>query len=186
MYWSTACRGKFICVSSILSRFLNWYKSPCSFSMKKKNQGKHILIDREDRRSQLRTFKEGVGWLKNGMPLMAFPEGKRSDDGRLDDFKGGVFSMAVKAGVPIVPISISNTHAVMPSNSLFPVQRGSGKLHLHIHDPISAEGVKEDELAAMVREALLSKMPLDQHPLPKANDDNMDATGEVEKELQSA
>ena len=67
------------------------------------------MIDREDRRSQLRTFKEGVAYLTNGVPLMAFPEGKRSSDGRLAEFKGGIFSMAVKAGVPIVPISISNT-----------------------------------------------------------------------------
>ena len=151
-------------------------------------QGKHIMIDREDRRSQLRTFKEGVGWLKSGMSLMAFPEGKRSDDGRLDEFKGGIFSMAVKAGVPIVPISISNTHAVMPANALFPVQKGKGLLHLHVHEPISVEGKKEDELAALVKEALLLKMPLDQHPLPKPEDENNTNSVEVEvkRDLQKA
>uniref|UniRef100_A0A7S1G1K2 Phospholipid/glycerol acyltransferase domain-containing protein n=1 Tax=Corethron hystrix TaxID=216773 RepID=A0A7S1G1K2_9STRA len=84
--------------------------------------GKHILIDREDRRSQLRTFKEGVAWLKSGVPLMAFPEGTRSDDGHLQDFKGGIFSMAVKVGVPVVPVTITHAHAVMPSNALFPFQ----------------------------------------------------------------
>lgn len=146
--------------------------------------GKHIMIDREDRRSQLRTFKEGVGWLKSGMSLMAFPEGKRSDDGRLDEFKGGIFSMAVKAGVPIVPISISNTHAVMPANALFPVQKGKGLLHLHVHEPISVEGKKEDELAALVKEALLLKMPLDQHPLPKPEDENN--TNSVDVEVKRA
>lgn len=129
--------------------------------------GNHIMIDREDRRSQLRTFKEGVNWLKNGVPLMAFPEGKRSADGKLDKFKGGIFSMAVKAGVPIVPISISNTHAIMPSNALFPIQDGEGKLHVHVHEPIPVEGMKEDELAALVKEVLLSKMPIEQHPLPQ-------------------
>jgi len=129
--------------------------------------GKHIMIDREDRRSQLRTFKEAVGWLKSGVPLMAFPEGKRSDDGRLDTFKGGIFSMAVKAGVPIVPISISNTHAIMPACSLFPVQKGEDKLHVHVHEPIAVEGRKEAELSELVRVALLSKIPLDQHPLPE-------------------
>ncbi len=97
---------------------------------------------------------------------MAFPEGKRSIDGRLMDFKGGIFSMAVKAKVPIVPISVSNTHAVMPSNALLPVQSGAGKLHVHVHSPIDVEGKSEDELAELVRTALLSKIPLDQHPMP--------------------
>jgi len=127
--------------------------------------GNHIMIDREDRRSQLRTFKEGVSWLKKGVPLMAFPEGKRSMDGKLMDFKGGIFSMAVRAQVPIVPVSVSNTHAIMPSNALLPVQSGAGKLHVHVHSPIDVEGKSEDELAELVRNALLSKMPLDQHPI---------------------
>lgn len=133
--------------------------------------GNHILIDREDRRSQLRTFKEGVGWLNNNVPLMAFPEGKRSMDGRLMEFKGGIFSMAVRAKVPIVPISVSNTHAIMPSNALLPVQSGAGKLHVHVHPPIDVEGKSEAELADLVRTALLSKIPLGQHPLPEVTDE---------------
>lgn len=129
--------------------------------------GTHIMIDREDRKSQFLTFKEGLGWLKKGVPVMAFPEGRRSDDGRLIDFKKGIFSMAVKAGVPIVPLSLSNTHAVMPANSLFPVQPGAGKIHVHVHKRIDTTGLSEDEIASIVRETLLSKMPKNQHPLPE-------------------
>ena len=143
-------------------------------------QGNHIVIDREDRRSQLRTFKEGISWLKKGVPLMAFPEGRRSDDGRLMDFKGGIFSMATKAGVPIVPISISNTHAIMPPNSLMPFQSGAGKLHIHFHPEIDVEGKSEDELSVLVKDALLSKMPLDQHPRA---DEDQEKVG-VEHDLQ--
>eukprot|EP00547_Thalassionema_nitzschioides_P004406 CAMPEP_0194200094 /NCGR_PEP_ID=MMETSP0156-20130528/855_1 /TAXON_ID=33649 /ORGANISM="Thalassionema nitzschioides, Strain L26-B" /LENGTH=328 /DNA_ID=CAMNT_0038925061 /DNA_START=196 /DNA_END=1182 /DNA_ORIENTATION=+ len=127
--------------------------------------GNHILIDRDDRRSQLRTFKEGISWLKKGIPLMAFPEGARSEDGRLMSFKGGIFSMATKAKVPIVPISLSHTHAVMPANSLFPVQPGNRKLHVYVHEPIDPNGKTDDELAVLVQEALLSQMPREQHPL---------------------
>jgi 1-acyl-sn-glycerol-3-phosphate acyltransferase len=132
-------------------------------------QGNHILIDREDRRSQLRTFKEGLNWLKNGVSIMAFPEGARSPDGKLMDFKGGTFSMAIKAGVPIVPLTISHAHAVMPSYSLFPIQAGAGKLALHVHPPIypsSKDNVNltDADLSKLVREAILSKLPADQHP----------------------
>ena len=126
------------------------------------------MINREDRKSQFLTFKEGLGWLKSGVPIMAFPEGQRSPDGRLIDFKGGIFSMAVKSKVPIVPISLSNTYAVMPGNSLFPVQPGAGKLHIHVHESIDTEGLSEAEIADKVRAALLSKMPECQHPIPVA------------------
>lgn len=127
--------------------------------------GNHILLNRDDRRSQLRTFKQGVQWLKSGVPVMAFPEGQRSKDGRLIDFKGGIFSMAVKSNVPIVPITISNAHAVMPKYALFPVQGGDGKLSVHVHNPIETEGRTEVELSRMVRDKFLSRLPLDQHPL---------------------
>merc|ERR1719223_1255486 len=81
------------------------------------------------------------------------------------DFKGGLFLMAAKTNVPIVPITLSHTHAVMPSNALFPFQAGAGKLHVHIHDPIDAVGKSEDELAAAVREAFIETLPLEQQPL---------------------
>eukprot|EP00586_Coscinodiscus_wailesii_P002044 CAMPEP_0172484360 /NCGR_PEP_ID=MMETSP1066-20121228/11801_1 /TAXON_ID=671091 /ORGANISM="Coscinodiscus wailesii, Strain CCMP2513" /LENGTH=359 /DNA_ID=CAMNT_0013248825 /DNA_START=78 /DNA_END=1157 /DNA_ORIENTATION=- len=147
--------------------------------------GKHILIERDDRRSQLRTFKEGVGWLKKGVPLMAFPEGKRSKDGRLMEFKGGLFSMAVKCNVPIIPISISNTHAVMPSYSLFPVQHGAGKLSVHIHSPIHAEGRTDAELSELVREAIISKLPIDQRPVPPLDEIIVNAIEEEKNNKES-
>lgn len=128
--------------------------------------GEHILIDRDDRRSQLRTFKETIAWLNKGVPIMAFPEGQRSPDGHLMDFKGGLFLAAVKTQVPIVPITLHHTHAIMPSNSYFPVQSGAGKLHVHIHDAIDTSGGKtEEELVAAVRTAFLKTLPLEQHPM---------------------
>ncbi|CAB9502943.1 sn-glycerol-3-phosphate acyltransferase 1, chloroplastic [Seminavis robusta] len=126
--------------------------------------GQHILIDREDRRSQLRSFKQSIGWIKKGVPIMAFPEGKRSDDGRLLEFKGGLFAIAVKTGVPIVPITISHAHAVMPSNSLVPVQPGGGKLHVHVHGAIPSEGKTEEDLNRLVKDCFLETLPKYQHP----------------------
>jgi 1-acyl-sn-glycerol-3-phosphate acyltransferase len=99
---------------------------------------------------------------------MAFPEGKRSNDGRLMEFKGGLFSMAVKVKCPIVPITISHAQAVMPCNALFPVQSGRGKLHVHVHEPIHAVGRSEDELVELVRRAFVSTLPLEQQPLESA------------------
>jgi 1-acyl-sn-glycerol-3-phosphate acyltransferase len=96
---------------------------------------------------------------------MAFPEGQRSRDGRLMDFKGGLFSLAKKTKVPIVPISISHAHAIFPGNAMFPVQNGAGKLHVHIHDPIDTSDKTEAELGELVRKSLLSELPFVQHPI---------------------
>jgi 1-acyl-sn-glycerol-3-phosphate acyltransferase len=120
----------------------------------------------------LRTFKQAITYLKNETPIMAFPEGARSPDGRLMPFKGGIFSMAVKAKVPIVPLSLSNTHAVFPSVGFLPVQSGRDKLRVYIHDPIDVEGKSEEEIAFEVRMALLRELPLDQHPL-EVDEDNL-------------
>lgn len=127
--------------------------------------GEHILIDRNDKRSQLRSFKQAINYLKDGVPIMAFPEGARSPDGRLMAFKPGLFSMAVKAKVPIVPLSIANAYAVMPAEGFVPIQTGKGKLRVYVHDPIEVDGKSEDQISEEVRRALLSELPMDQHPL---------------------
>jgi 1-acyl-sn-glycerol-3-phosphate acyltransferase len=80
------------------------------------------------------------------------------------DFKGGLFLMAAKTKVPIVPITLSHTHAIMPGNSLCPVQRGAGKLHVHVHEAIDTEGKTEEEMSALVKAAFLATLPLEQHP----------------------
>jgi hypothetical protein len=50
-----------------------------------------VLIDRNDKRSQLRSFKQAINYLTAGVPIMAFPEGARSPDGRLMAFKPGKY-----------------------------------------------------------------------------------------------
>lgn len=117
------------------------------------------------------SFKQALGWIEKGIPIMAFPEGRRSDDGHLLDFKGGPFAIAIKTGVPIVPITLAHTHAVMPSNSLFPVQPGAGKLHVHVHSPISVEGKTDKELDEQVRDVFLSTLPKCQHPAKEPVDE---------------
>ena len=135
-------------------------------------QGHHILIDRDDRKSQLRTFKEGLAWLQQGVPIMAFPEGMRSSDGRLRPFKKGLFSLAVKANVPIVPLTIQHTHAVMPTYSFFPVQSGRGKIHVHIGEAIwPSATTSEADLERRVRQEFLAHLPTGQRPLLIAKDE---------------
>ena len=79
-------------------------------------------------------------------------------------FKAGAFSMAVKTKTPIVPLSIQNAHAIMPTNSIFPLQNGIQKLRIVVHRPIKVEEVKDDELEQLVRDKIIAGLEEDQRP----------------------
>ena len=104
---------------------------------------------------------------------MAFPEGMRSRDGRLMEFKKGLFSLAVKAQVPIVPITLCHTHAIMPTYSFFPVQSGAGKVHVHVGAAIDPTGKTEAELEVLVRNEFLAHLPADQLPITTSENEMM-------------
>jgi long-chain acyl-CoA synthetase len=63
------------------------------------------------------------GALEAGDPLLIFPEGTRSPDGRLQEFKAGLGILALELGVPVVPTCIEGTHAAMPKGARFPRRR---------------------------------------------------------------
>ena len=129
--------------------------------------GKHVLIDRSTRRGQLRSYKESVAYLEEGIGIFAFPEGTRSRTGRMMDFKGGVFSMAMKAGVPIVPISLVGTFDTYPPSAVLPLLPNGDKLSVHIHPPLHTDqGLSEAELEERTRKVILSRLPPEMQPLP--------------------
>src|SRR5690606_1207891 len=101
------------------------------------------------------------------------PEGTRSVDGRLGEFKTGGFHLAREAGVPILPVTLDGTINVHRSGDS-KVHRGE-TVKVTIHPPIQPqkygrEGVKE--LMAEVRAAIVSSLPGDDpgEPLPQRSD----------------
>ncbi len=68
-----------------------------------------LFMDRSDMKQQLQVIVEGIKMLKNGKSLLIFPEGTRSRDGKIHEFKAGSFKLAIKSGVPIVPLTIMGT-----------------------------------------------------------------------------
>jgi 1-acyl-sn-glycerol-3-phosphate acyltransferase len=56
--------------------------------------------------------------LKRGISVMMFPEGTRSRDGKVHDFKEGPFRLAMRAGVPVVPIAIVGTREIVAKGSI--------------------------------------------------------------------
>jgi 1-acyl-sn-glycerol-3-phosphate acyltransferase len=108
----------------------------------------HIVpIDRRNRESALRSTRRGAEELRRGNSLMAFPEGTRSPDGRLREFKKGVFYMAIEAGVPVVPIVFNGTRQVMPK--VGGVVR-PGPVSVEVLSPIETGAYTSDTVAQLV------------------------------------
>jgi len=79
----------------------------------------HICIDRENRRSAMRSLNEAVEKAKSGISPVIFPEGTRNTNlDELMDFKVGGMIIALKTGLPVVPIVITNTGRVMGKGQL--------------------------------------------------------------------
>ena len=127
--------------------------------------GGHIMVSRDDSRSQIKTLKQGIQLLKDGVHLCTYPEGTRSKTGRLSKFKNGAFKMAHKAGAPVIPISIVGADKVMPSHWMFPYRPARGVAKVVIHEPVESIGKTEEELAEEVRKVIISGLPPEQRPL---------------------
>jgi 1-acyl-sn-glycerol-3-phosphate acyltransferase len=90
--------------------------------------------------------------LDSGISLAAFAEGGRTRDGRVRPFKKGIFNLAQKFGVPIVPVSIVGSYEFFQTGNwiLYP-----GKITVYLHDTIETSSVSRaavDELRDRVRE----------------------------------
>jgi 1-acyl-sn-glycerol-3-phosphate acyltransferase len=134
---------KFIAKRSLfLIPFLGW-------AMKRAG---HISLDRENPRKALQAMDEAAKRIQDGTNILVFPEGTRSVDGNLLPFKTGVFSLAMKAHVPIVPVGICGTAALQPEGYQVPVQGGAVSIHLGEPIPVAGRGVSyKTEVADKVR-----------------------------------
>lgn len=90
-----------------------------------------IPLKRMDSRSQLECLKRCMDLIKNGASVFFFPEGTRSKDGKLGDFKKGAFSVAAKTGVPVIPMTIIGTGKIMPAGKEGIINPGSVKVVIH-------------------------------------------------------
>lgn len=120
-----------------------------------------VPIAREDRAAAIDSVEEATKLLRLGLDFVIFPEGTRSRDGNLLPLKKGPFFMAQRSGVPIVPVRVRGTQAVMPKGGrvIHP-----GLVHVEVCSPIdvvSFEGDNESvraRLHSRVTDALQSNL----------------------------
>ncbi|MGE3512147.1 MAG: lysophospholipid acyltransferase family protein [Vicinamibacterales bacterium] len=121
-------------------------------------RGGHLFVDRRnpDRAGILGRWRALV---RDGLSLIIFAEGTRSWDGRVGRFKAGSFLLAIEAGLPVVPLAVVNSRAVMQKGRL---RTEPGEVALIVHDPIpapmlSAPSVRDAKALADRVQAIVSK-----------------------------
>jgi len=88
-------------------------------------------------------FKECYTTLAAGVSIMLFPEGTRSRDGNLLPFKDGAFELAIKAGVPVLPVVLHGTHECRPKGSLW---FGDAHAVVKVLEPVPTAGMTMDDV----------------------------------------
>lgn len=117
--------------------------------------GGQIIVDRRNREASVRSLARAAERVRDGANVIIFPEGTRSPDGSLREFKSGGFHLALQAGVPIVPVAVSGSRRISPKRSL---RIHSGRVRVRYGAPIPTEGLGPEDrerLKARVREAIL-------------------------------
>jgi 1-acyl-sn-glycerol-3-phosphate acyltransferase len=119
-----------------------------------------------DAHASVSSLKRAGRTLRQGLPLMVFPEGGRSPDGQLQPFMGGAFFAAIAEQAPVIPIAIVGTYELLPMNSFHALP---GPVDVIIGQPIATAGMRlrdMDKLAAQVREAIAEMY--DSRQLPRS------------------
>jgi 1-acyl-sn-glycerol-3-phosphate acyltransferase len=116
--------------------FVGWYL----------NQSGQVPIDASSSRSAIAGLLRGVAALKSGMRLFVFPEGARTPDGRPQSSASGAAFMAIRAGVPLVPMALVGTYELLP---IHVYSLRARPLKLIVGQPISTEGLSARDSDAL-------------------------------------
>lgn len=118
----------------------------------------HVFVDDSSIAGIKDTIEQSQNRLQNGMSVVIFPEGSRSWDGKMNDFKRGAFMLAGEFKLPVVPLTINGSFRAMPRNTfnMRPV-----KLTLTIHKPIypGERGFNTKKLMTECFETIESTLP---------------------------
>lgn len=107
-----------------------------------------IVINRASAKEAMQLVHErGKEWLAKGASVAIFPEGTRSKDGEIHNFKAGAFLLAKDAGAPILPIVLNNTNKMIRKGWMM---NWRNHITIKILPPISAEEVAERSVKAVM------------------------------------
>ena len=114
-----------------------------------------IFVDRGNSKAAALSVKDTLEYIKKGADIIAFPEGTRSLTGKLGPFKKGVFMIAIKSEIEIIPVGICKVQKVWALNNF---SFRPGIIKVNIGQPISTKGYDETnvhQLMEKVREQIM-------------------------------
>jgi len=106
----------------------------------------HVGVERESPIKARESFDDAAARIRRGTSVVVFPEGTRSYDGVMRAFKKGSFRLAIRAGAPVVPLAIADSHLVMKRGRVTVYPR---KVSLVIDRPISVDGLSDEDAGAL-------------------------------------
>lgn len=122
--------------------------------------GDFVPVHREVKEEARASVEETLETMKRSkVSFLVYPEGTRTRDGRLLPFKRGVFVLAIRSGLPIVPVTLDGVTNVMPKGrwEIYP-----GTVQVTVHPMVSTDGCTEEDrhqLAEKVRSTIASALP---------------------------
>lgn len=115
----------------------------------------YIPLRRGDRESIAAMMVEAEEVLRSGSSVMMFPEGTRSRDGEMRPFKPGAFELALRTGLPVLPILIEGSYFALPRRGF--VLQGKHPILIRVLEPLEPEpGESAQDLSDRTREVLAS------------------------------
>lgn len=117
-------------------------------------RSKQVCVDQQNPSRSIGQIKSALRTLKAGMPLVIFPEGGRTPDGRIQPFLPGAFFLAIKSEIDIVPIALRGLYELLPMNTYHIKPR---PLEMRVGKPISTAGLEMkdmEQLSARVQKAV--------------------------------
>ncbi len=120
--------------------------------------GSYISIERGHSAKAMKSLEEAAQKIRNGASVLLYAEGTRTQDGALQPFKRGAFNLALRAGVPVIPLTVNGSYHLLRKRSIV-IQPGTVDLILGAPIPVQGEMGKEAELRLMdqVRAAIEKK-----------------------------
>ena len=119
-----------------------------------------VFVKRDDIRASVKALNDATAIVESGRSFVIFPEGTRykGEEGGAGEFKAGAFRIAIKTGVPVVPVAISGARGLFEGHGN---RATPGSIHIRILPPIQTVGMSKAEqkqLPEAVRQTILAEL----------------------------
>ena len=119
-----------------------------------------VFVQRDDLRASVRALNDATAIVESGRSFVIFPEGTRykGEEGGAGEFKAGAFRIAIKTGVPVVPVAISGARGLFEGHGL---RATPGDIRVRILPAIQTAGMSKAEqkqLPDAVRQTILAQL----------------------------